>query len=361
MLLACLPLFHTFGQICGMANCFRAGATMVLMHRFDPGRAVDLMVRHRCTVMMGVPTMYLDLLEVLEAIPATAPRPALERAYCGGSPLPAHLLERFREVAGCEIYEGYGLTETSPVVSYNDRIWTCRPGTVGKPIDGVQVQIARADVDDRIVPLPPGELGEIVIRGPNVMAGYLNLPLETARAVVDGWFRSGDLGVLDEEGYLTIVDRKKDVVIRGGYNVYPREVEEVLMQHPAIRQVAVIGLPHPRLGEEVCAVVSTVLGVVPGPQLAADIIAFSRGRTAAYKYPRTVEFVDALPLGPSGKVLKRDLVAALARQPLPHPSAGPNRAAQPGPGASFGMSCGEMSPSVLAGDATRPGSWRPHQ
>ncbi|MEV6674676.1 long-chain fatty acid--CoA ligase [Streptomyces sp. NPDC051162] len=309
VLFGCLPLFHTFGQICGMNTCFRAGATMVLMPRFDGPHALDLMVAHRCTVFMGVPTMYIALLDAAAKDPR---RPRLDRAFSGGSSLPVRVLEEFQETFGCRIYEGYGLTETSPVVAYNQKAWPCRPGTVGRPIWGVDVEIARAEVEGRIELLPAGELGEIVIRGHNVMAGYLNRPEATAEVMVDGWFRSGDLGLKDAEGYLSIVDRKKDMVLRGGYNVYPRELEDVLMRHPAVAHVAVVGVPDDVHGEEVCAVVVARPDVVPGVALAQDIVAWSKERLAAYKYPRLVEFVDAFPLGPSGKVLKRELVTRLS-------------------------------------------------
>ncbi|KDN83861.1 AMP-binding protein [Kitasatospora cheerisanensis] len=264
VLLGCLPLFHSFGQICGMATCFRAGATMVLMERFDAARALALMAEHRCTVLMGVPTMYLALLDAARLDPR---RPPLDRVYSGGSALPVSVLEEFQEVFGCPIYEGYGLTETATSVAYNQRAWPTRPGTVGRPLWGMEAEIARADLDDRIELLPAGEVGEIVIRGHSVMAGYLGRPDATAEVLVDGWFRSGDLGVKDEDGYLSVVDRKKDMVLRGGYNVYPREVEELLMRHPAVAEVAVVGLPHGRLGEEVCAVVRTAAGARPGPEL----------------------------------------------------------------------------------------------
>jgi long-chain acyl-CoA synthetase len=310
VLLGCLPLSHTFGQICGMCTCFRAGATLVLMQRFDAARALDLMVTERCTVFMGVPTMYIAL---LEAAGNDRRRPPLDRAYSGGSSLPVTVLRRFEETFGCPVYEGYGLTETSPVVSYNQRPWPRKPGTVGRPIWGVEVEIARSDVEDRIELLPAGEVGEVVIRGHNVMAGYLDRPEATAAAIVDGWFRSGDIGRKDADGYLCLVDRKKDMVLRGGYNVYPREVEEVLLGHPAVAQVAVIGLPDAVHGEEVCAVVIPAAGAQPEAQLSEEIIRWSRDRMAAYKYPRRVTFVEVLPLGPSGKVLKRELVARFAR------------------------------------------------
>ncbi|MFE9681819.1 long-chain fatty acid--CoA ligase [Streptomyces sp. NPDC006285] len=308
VLLGCLPLFHTFGQICGMGTCFRVGATLVLMSRFTPDEALDLMVREDCTVLMGVPTMYVTLLEAAARDPR---RPPLARAYSGGSALPVRVLQDFETAFGCPVHEGYGLTETSPCVAYNQHAWPRRPGTVGRPIRGVQAEIARADTEHEIVLLAPGEVGEIVIRGHNVMAGYLDDPAATAAVLVDGWFRSGDLGVKDAEGCLTIVDRKKDMIVRGGYNVYPREVEEVLSRHPAVAQAAVIGVPDDRYGQEVYAVIVPRPGATTDASLARDIIAWSRRHIASYKYPRHVEFASALPLGPSGKVLKRQLVAVL--------------------------------------------------
>ncbi|MEV8515455.1 long-chain fatty acid--CoA ligase [Dactylosporangium sp. NPDC051484] len=312
VLLGCLPLSHTFGQICGMSTCFRAAATMVLMPRFDGPAALELMLAEGCTVFMGVPTMYHALLAAAAKDPR---RPPLDRAFSGGSALPVRTLEAFQATYGCQIYEGYGLTETSPVVAYNQKAWPCRPGTVGRPIWGVDVEIARADLEGRVELLPAGEVGEVVIRGHNVMAGYLNRPDATAEVLVDGWFRSGDLGVKDADGYLCIVDRKKDVVLRGGYNVYPREVEEILIGHPAVAQVAVIGVPHDVHGEEVCAVVIPSSPAADA-DLAGEIVAWAKARMAAYKYPRIVRFVEAFPLGASGKVLKRELAARYAR-PLP--------------------------------------------
>ncbi|MFG3055751.1 long-chain fatty acid--CoA ligase [Kitasatospora sp. NPDC048239] len=306
-LLGCLPLSHTFGQLCGMGVCFLVGATLVLMPRFEGRRAVELMAAHGCTVFMGVPTMYLALLDAVAEDGAARPR--LDRAYSGGSALPVKVLEEVQRAFGCTVYEGYGLTETSPVVAYNQKAWPTRPGTVGRPVWGVRVGIARADVEGRIELLPDGEVGEVVIRGHNVMAGYHNRPDATAEVLVDGWFRSGDLGRLDADGCLTIVDRKKDLVLRAGYNVYPREVEEVLVHHPAVAQVAVIGVPDRVHGEEVCAVVVPRPGRAADAALAAGITAWSRERIAAHMYPRRVEFLDALPLGISGKVLKRELVA----------------------------------------------------
>lgn len=305
VLLGCLPLSHTFGQTCVMGAGFHIGATVVLLPRFTASTALAVMADHGCTVFMGVPTMYHAL---LEAVSNGAPAPRLHRAYSGGSALAVPVLEAVERTFGCRVYEGYGLTETSPCVAYNQPGSPTRPGTVGTPISGVEVGIARSDRERRIELLPPGEVGEVVIRGHNVMSGYLGLPRESAAVLVDGWFRSGDLGVLGADGYLRLVDRKKDVILRGGYNVYPREVEEALLRHPAIEQVAVIGVPDSRQGEEICAVVITRPGFAGDETLAADIKAWSRDRLAGYKYPRRIEFADALPLGPSGKVLKRDLV-----------------------------------------------------
>ncbi|WP_067699743.1 long-chain-fatty-acid--CoA ligase [Nocardia jejuensis] len=309
VLFGCLPLAHTFGQTCVMGAGFHIGATVVLTARFTAADALATMTEQGCTVFMGVPTMYHAL---LEAVSNGAPAPRLRRAYSGGSALAVPTLQAVRLTFGCEVFEGYGLTETSPCVAYNQPGIPCRPGTVGRPIAGVEVRIARADVEDRIEPLPAGEVGEVVVRGHNVMTGYLGLPDATAEVLVDGWFRSGDLGVLDPaDGYLRLVDRKKDIVLRGGYNVYPREVEDALLRHPAIEQVAVVGVPDARHGEEVCAVVILRQGYPKDETLSADITAWSRDRLARYKYPRRVEFVAEFPLGPSGKVLKRELVREL--------------------------------------------------
>ncbi|WP_020139868.1 long-chain-fatty-acid--CoA ligase [Streptomyces sp. 351MFTsu5.1] len=305
VLLCPLPLSHTFGQTCVMGVAFHVGATVVLMPGFTADTALDLMAGCGCTVFMGVPTMYHAL---LEAVANGAPAPRLHRAYSGGSALPVPVLERVQEVFGCQVYEGYGLTETSPCVAYNHPGSVTRAGTVGTPIAGVEVGIARAGLENSIELLPAGDVGEVVVRGHNVMSGYLGLPAETAAVLVDGWFRSGDLGVLETDGHLRLVDRKKDVILRGGYNVYPREIEEVLLRHPAVAQTAVIGLPHARLGEEVCAVVVPRPDFPGTPALATDIITWTRDRLAAYKNPRRVEFTNSLTTGPTGKVLKRLLV-----------------------------------------------------
>jgi long-chain acyl-CoA synthetase len=297
--LGCLPLFHTFGQSVSMNGTFRRGGTLVLLARFTGEAAIELMLREHVDVFHGVPTMYVGLNEAAGRF-QTLPR--LRLCVSGGASLPIAVLERFQELFSTQIFEGYGLSETSPTATTNQPQFGTRAGTIGHPIWGVEVEIADATVDDRIEFVPAGTLGEIVIRGHNVFAGYLGKPEATAQAIVDGWFRSGDLGTKDGDGFITVVDRKKDLIIRGGFNVYPREVEEVLARHPAIVQVAVIGLPEEVHGEEICAV------VVPSGRLDADELrAWAKQRLGRHKYPREYRFVEELPLGPSGKVLKREL------------------------------------------------------
>ncbi|MFF9204575.1 long-chain fatty acid--CoA ligase [Streptomyces sp. NPDC014986] len=305
VLLGCLPLSHGFGQICGMLTGFRAGISIVMMPRFSGREALALMTKHRCTVFMGVPTMYFRL---LDAVAQGEQVPRLDRVYSGGSALPVKTLDDVRSAFGCPVYEGYGMTETSCSVAYHYPGLTFRSGTVGVPITGITVGIARPNADG-IDLLPAGEVGEIVVRGPNVMAGYLGRPDITAEVLIDGWFLTGDLGRLDDDGYLSVVGRKKDLILRGGYNVYPREIEEILVGHPAVAQVAVIGVPHPELGEEVWAVVVPARPEDLTPGSDQEIIEWGKQRLAAYKYPRRVEFTDALPIGSSGKVLKRMLVS----------------------------------------------------
>ena len=301
VLLAALPLFHSFGQTCVMNAGFRSGASIVMLPRFEGAAALDLMIRENVTVFAGVPTMYIAL---LEAGKERADRPPLRIGHSGGASLPLAVLEAWEASYGAKIYEGYGLSETSPVASFNQEVLGRKPGTVGCGIWGVELEIAAPEIDERIELLPRGELGEIVIRGHAVFKGYLNNPEATRAAIVDGWFRSGDLGTKDEDGFITIVDRKKDMILRGGYNVYPREVEEVLMRHPAVKQVAVIGIPHETHGEEVAAVIVRNDGVEVTEEA---IVAWSQEHLARHKYPRHIHYIDAMPLGPSGKVLKREL------------------------------------------------------
>ncbi|WP_445258783.1 long-chain-fatty-acid--CoA ligase [Nocardioides aurantiacus] len=301
VVMGCLPLFHTFGQSVSMNSTFRVGATLVLQPRFEPTEALRLMSEHRTTLFFGVPTMYIQLLAAARSV---SPLPQLRECVSGGASLPVAVLEEFEQTFATTIFEGYGLSETSPSASVNQPWYGTRAGTVGHPIWGVDVEVADEHVLDEVRLLPRGELGEIVIRGHNVFAGYLDDPDATAAAIVDGWFRSGDIGRRDEDGFIWIVDRTKDLVIRGGFNVYPREVEEVLMRHPDVAQVAVIGLPDDQQGEEVCAV------VVPAPDATvepAELVAWAREHLAGHKYPRVVHVVDELPVGPTHKVLKREL------------------------------------------------------
>ncbi|MCR1160268.1 long-chain fatty acid--CoA ligase [Paenarthrobacter sp. UW852] len=299
-----LPLFHTFGQTCVLNAGLRAGATIIMCPRFTGPAALDLVHKHEITVFFGVPTMYVALLEAAKANPG---RPeALRYGISGGSSLPVAVLEKFREAFGAQIYEGYGLTETSPVASFNHVGVSPRPGTIGTPIWGVEIEIARPEIIDSIEFLPRGELGELVVRGHNLFKGYLNRPDATAEAVVDGWFRTGDLGIKDDDGYLRILDRTKDMIIRNGYNVYPREIEEILSQHPDVVSAAVFGVPHEMQGQEIAA---AIVRTPNSTTTAEELISFAKDRLAAYKYPRIIELLPELPLGPSGKILKRELAA----------------------------------------------------
>ncbi|MGW5731481.1 MULTISPECIES: long-chain-fatty-acid--CoA ligase [Streptomyces] len=302
VVLGCLPLFHSFGQSCAMNAALRAGAALVLSARFTGPGALELMAGEGVSVFMGVPTMYHALTETLED---GGQRPGhLRMAVSGGAALPTALLERFEAAFGTVVLEGYGLTETSPAALFNQLATGRRPGTVGHPIWGVEAAVADPETEDRIVLLAAGEVGEVVLRGHNVFAGYLDDPAATAAAVVDGWFRTGDLGVHDADGYLSIVDRKKDLIIRGGFNVYPREVEEILARHPSVAQVSVLGLPDEARGEEICAAVVLRPGAAATPE---EIVAWAREHLGKHKYPRVVRLLDELPLGPSGKILKREL------------------------------------------------------
>jgi long-chain acyl-CoA synthetase len=307
IMFGCLPLFHTFGQTVALNGTFLVGGTLILQPRFDPEEALALMNAHGVTAFLGVPTMYMALLAAARAAGDGAPLPRLRLCVSGGAPLPVKVLEDFEALFGAEIQEGYGLSETSPTATVNQREFGIEPGSIGHPIWGVEVEIADADVDDAIVLKGAGEVGEIVIRGHDVFAGYHDRPEATAAAIVDGWFRSGDLGTKDARGFLRIVDRKKDLILRGGYNVYPREVEEVLVRHPDVDQVAVVGVPHDTHGEEVLAVIVAREGAGTGDADAEALLAWAAERVARHKRPRLLRFVDELPLGPSRKVLKREL------------------------------------------------------
>ncbi|MGB6457436.1 MAG: long-chain fatty acid--CoA ligase [Streptosporangiaceae bacterium] len=295
VVLGALPLFHSFGQTCGLNASVAAGACLALVPRFDPHAVLDTIQGDKVTVFQGVPTMYVALLSYPER--AQFDVSSLRRCVSGGAALPEEVLHSFEAEFGCMILEGYGLSETSPVASFNHPGRERKPGSIGTPVDGVEMTLL--DVS--------GGVGEIAIRGHNVMKGYWRRPEDTAAAIdAGGWFRSGDLARVDEDGYYFIVDRKKDLIIRGGYNVYPREIEELLYAHPAVREAAVIGIPHPQLGEEIGAAVALKDGATATPDELREHVS---AQAAAYKYPRHVWIVTELPKTSTGKILRRSVEA----------------------------------------------------
>jgi long-chain acyl-CoA synthetase len=298
VMMGCLPLFHVFGLTCGLNATVVGGGTLTLLPRFDAGKALEIIARDRVTIFEGVPTMYAGMLHHPSA--DSADTTSLRVCVSGGAAMPVEILRGFEKKFGCMILEGYGLSETSPVASFNHPDRPRKPGSIGTPVVGVEMRL----VSDTGGLVPAGEVGEIAIRGHNLMKGYWGKPEATTEAIPDGWFRTGDLGRIDEDGYYYIVDRKKEMIIRGGYNVYPREVEEALHEHPAVAEVAVIGMPHAELGEEVGAAVALRPGADASP---AELQQFVRERVAAYKYPRRVWLVDSLPKGPTGKILRREV------------------------------------------------------
>jgi len=299
VMLGALPLFHSFGQTVVMGCAIATGGCLTLLPRFDPVRALEIIKRDQVTVLAGVPTMYTAILH--SAGGSAGDVASLRLCVSGGAAMPVELMRAFEKQFDCMILEGYGLSETSPVASFNHPDRERKPGTIGQAIAGVEMRIQNDDGD----PLPSGEIGEIAIRGDNVMKGYWRRPRDTEEAMEGGWFRTGDLGRVDAEGYFSIVDRKKDMIIRGGLNVYPREVEEVLYEHPAVAEAAVIGVPDQLLGEEVAAVVTLKPGASADPGQLREHV---KRQLAAYKYPRHVWIVDELPYGGTGKILKRAIV-----------------------------------------------------
>jgi long-chain acyl-CoA synthetase len=298
-LLGALPLFHSFGQTCTMNAAIANGAKVTLIPRFEPDKALEIIGRDRVTVFMGVPTMYNAMLHCETR--ADADLSTLRLCVSGGSSLPVELMRAFEQAFDCIILEGYGLSETSPVASFNHPDRERKPGSIGTPIAGVEMKLVDDDGND----VAAGEVGEIVIRGHNVMKGYWERPDASADAIGDdGWFHSGDMAKIDDDGYFFIVDRKKELIIRGGYNVYPREVEEVLYEHPAVREAAVVGVPDEHFGEEVGAAVALKQGERVGED---ELRAYVKEHVASYKYPRRIWFVDELPKGPTGKILKREI------------------------------------------------------
>lgn len=301
--LVALPLFHAFGQTLQMHTAFAGANTLVLMERFRPDLAVQLLLQERVTHFSGVPTIYHGL---LSAIPGKSERDAIRKnlrvALAGGAPMPVALTNRVREEFGIDVREGYGLSETSPGACFTIPQGGHGPGSIGRPLWGVEMKLIQPNWDE--VPTSPDSVGEIAIKGHPVMKGYLNRPEDTALVLRDGWFRTGDLARRDALGNYYIVDRAKDLIIRGGYNVYPRELEEVFMTHPAVSMVAVVGVPDSKLGQEVVAYVQKT----PGDSTTADeLFAWAKEQFASYKYPRRIEMVDEFSMTATGKILKRAL------------------------------------------------------
>lgn len=305
-----LPLFHAFGQTVSMNAAFAASATVALLPRFTPDGALNLIERAGVSVLAAVPSMYVSLAAALEAEPerARSLRGRIRFGISGGSPLPAPVHSALKTLIECPVYEGYGLSETSPVVSFNQAEFGMVLGSVGRVLPGVQVQVRCPQGSE----CAPGVSGQLWVRGENVMAGYWNNPAATAEVFDGEWFATGDVARVDEQGNIFIVDRIKDMVLRNGYSVYPREIEDILYTHEQVQSVAVLGVPDERVGEEVVAVVKPRPGADEGV-LQAELNALARTRLAAYKYPRRYVMVESMPLGPTGKILKRDLRVVIQR------------------------------------------------
>jgi long-chain acyl-CoA synthetase len=295
---ATLPLFHVFGMNSIMNVAIHARGALTLVPRFEPGKVLEVIERDRATVFGGVPTMYAALLHHPDR--ERYDSSSLNLCVSGGSAMPVEVLRGFDEAFGAKVLEGYGLSETTGMGSFNTPDRERKPGSIGVPVGNTEFRL----VDDENKAVPAGEPGELVMRGEFVMSGYWNRDEATAEVMRGGWFHTGDVATVDGDGYYFIVDRKKDLIIRGGYNVYPRELEEVLYGHEAVREAAVLGVPHPSLGEEVGAAVALKEGEDVGPQELRD---YMKQRVAAYKYPRVIWLVDELPKGPTGKILKREI------------------------------------------------------
>jgi long-chain acyl-CoA synthetase len=297
---AVLPLFHVFGLNSIMNVTFMARALLTLVPRFEPAKVLEVIERDRATTFGGVPTMYAALLHHPDRDKYDVS--SLNLCVSGGAPMPVEILRGFDEAFGAKILEGYGLSESTGMGTFNPPERERKPGSIGVPIGGTEIRLVDEDGND----VPAGEPGELVMRGPFVMSGYWEREDATEDVMRGGWFHTGDIATIDDDGYYFIVDRKKDLIIRGGYNVYPRELEEVLYEHPAVREAAVLGVPHDSLGEEVGAAIVLKEGESAS---AEDIRDYMKSRVAAYKYPRVVWFLDDLPKGPTGKILKREIEA----------------------------------------------------
>jgi long-chain acyl-CoA synthetase len=298
IVLGALPLFHSFGQTCGLNATMAGGGMITLIPRFDPDKALEIIDRDKVTIFEGVPTMFSAMLHA----EAEHDVSTLKLCASGGSAMPGEVLRGFEDKFGCKVLEGYGLSETSPVATFNHPDKERKIGSIGTPIEGVELRLVD---DDRNEVSGEDEIGEIAIRGHNIMKGYWDREEATAEAIDDdGWFYTGDMAKRDDEGYYFIVDRKKELIIRGGYNVYPREIEEVLYEHAAVKEAAVVGVPHDELGEEIGAAVVLKDGEDASED---DLREHVKNEVAAYKYPRKIWFVDELPKGPTGKILKREI------------------------------------------------------
>jgi long-chain acyl-CoA synthetase len=298
VVLGVAPFSHVLGQSTGLFGPLSVGASIAVVERFEAEATLRFMTETGTTIVLGVPTMCIALCEAARSVEELPP---VRIAHVGGAPVPPEVARDVERTFGCEVFEGYGLTELSGIATTYVVGQPRKPGSVGTPLPGTELRIIGLDGEL----LPANEPGEVQLRGPSVIPGYWEDPEATAAALdADGWLSTGDVGYLDEDGYLFLVDRKKDVIIRGGYNVYPREVEEVLYAHPAVLEAAVVGAPHATLGEEVVALVVVRPGVDVTPEA---LRAFTRDRLAAYKYPRYVLLVGSLPKGPTGKILKREI------------------------------------------------------
>lgn len=298
VVLGAAPFSHVLGQSTGLVGTLSAGASIAVVERFEAEPTLRFMTDTATTILLGVPTMCIAL---CEAARAAGELPPVRIAHVGGAPVPLEVARDFEETFGGEVYEGYGLTEMSGIATTYVAGQPRKPGSVGMPLAGTEIRIVGLDG----AVLPANEPGEVQFRGPSVVPGYWEDEDATAAALSeDGWLSTGDIGYVDADGYLFLVDRKKDVIIRGGYTVYPREVEEVLYAHPVVLEAAVVGVPHPTLGEEVAALVVCR----PGAEADPDALrAYAREHVAAYKYPRRVVLVESLPKGPTGKILKREI------------------------------------------------------
>ncbi|MEH3066915.1 MAG: AMP-binding protein [Aeromicrobium erythreum] len=295
-----LPLFHVYGQAVVMNTVLVTGASLSLLAPFEPTAMLEMVRRDRLTVLAGVPTMWNAMLHAATDAFGPSDFEQLRLATSGGASLPVEVMRAFRDRFGCTILEGYGLTESTGAATFNDINRPQKAGTVGPALPGTAIEVR----DPLGSVVGPDVVGEVFLKGPTIMKGYRNRPDATAADLQDGWLKTGDLGRLDAEGYLSIVDRAKDLIIRGGYNVYPREVEEVLYEHPDVVEVAVVGVPDAHFGEEVAAVVALREGAeLTGEELRS----WAKVQLSAYKVPRLYQFVTTLPKGATGKILKREI------------------------------------------------------